>query len=108
MVAVEGIRAPCLLSCAFLSGSNSQTLCCPDPIVHSNLNRVGRLFEKVAERWCVKTLDALTPEAAFPDEEIEKKGVMADTPAEPRSFSSSLLPLSGIVVQNFVPPRLTL
>ena len=52
----------------------------------------------------IKTLGPLTPEIVFPGEKTDMKSMMADTPAEPRSFSSSLLPLSGIVVQNFQRP----
>ena len=56
----------------------------------------------------MKTLNPLTPEAVSPGEEIEMKGTMADAPAEPRSFSSALLPISGIIVQNFQRPPLAL
>ena len=56
----------------------------------------------------MKPLDPLTPEVVFPGEEMEMKGTMADAPSETRSFSSSLLLLRGIIVQNFQRPRLAL
>ena len=56
----------------------------------------------------MKPLDPLTPEVVFLGEGIEMKGTMADAPAEPRSFSSSLLHLRGIIVQNFQRPPLAL
>ena len=46
----------------------------------------------------MKSLGPLTLEIMFPGKEIENKGIMADAPSEPRSFSSSLLPVSGIIV----------
>ena len=87
-----------------LSGSNSQTLYCPGLTFHSKLSRVGRLSEKVAETWGMKSLDPLTPGFMFPGKDTEMKGTMAETPAEPRSFSSSLLPIAASLSRTCTGP----